>query len=47
MNPDIKDFYQFTVDDFELRNYKYGQDRYSGRNLDRVRSERHEHHSSR
>jgi len=24
MNPDIKDFYQFTVDDFELRNYKYG-----------------------
>lgn len=24
MNPDIKDFYEFTVDDFELRNYKYG-----------------------
>ncbi|HKL79942.1 MAG TPA: thymidylate synthase, partial [Mobilitalea sp.] len=24
MNPDIKDFYQFTVDDFELRNYKFG-----------------------
>jgi thymidylate synthase len=24
MNPDIKDFYKFTVDDFELRNYKFG-----------------------
>lgn len=24
MNPDIKDFYQFTVDDFELRNYQHG-----------------------
>lgn len=24
MNPDIKDFYQFTVDDFELRDYKFG-----------------------
>ncbi len=24
MNPDIKDFYQFRVEDFELRNYKYG-----------------------
>jgi thymidylate synthase len=24
MNPDIKDFYQFKVEDFELRNYKYG-----------------------
>jgi len=24
MNPDIKDFYEFRVEDFELRNYKYG-----------------------
>lgn len=24
INPEIKDFYEFTVDDFELRNYKYG-----------------------
>lgn len=24
MNPDVKDFYQFRVEDFELRNYKYG-----------------------
>lgn len=24
MNPDIKNFYDFTVDDFELENYKYG-----------------------
>lgn len=24
MNPDIKDFYKFTVTDFELRNYQYG-----------------------
>lgn len=24
MNPEINDFYQFTVDDFELRDYKYG-----------------------
>ncbi len=24
MNPEIKDFYQFTAADFELRNYKYG-----------------------
>ncbi len=24
MNPDIKDFYQFTVEDFELRNYQHG-----------------------
>ncbi|HKL79101.1 MAG TPA: thymidylate synthase [Mobilitalea sp.] len=24
MNPDIKDFYQFNVDDFELRDYKFG-----------------------
>lgn len=24
MNPEIKDFYQFTVDDFELRDYKFG-----------------------
>jgi thymidylate synthase len=24
INPKIKDFYQFTVDDFELRNYKHG-----------------------
>lgn len=24
INPEIKDFYQFTVDDFELRDYKYG-----------------------
>ncbi len=24
MNPDIKDFYAFTVDDFELENYQYG-----------------------
>ena len=24
MNPEVKDFYQFTVDDFELRNYKFG-----------------------
>lgn len=24
INPEIKDFYQFTVDDFELRNYKHG-----------------------
>ena len=23
MNPDVKDFYQFTVDDFELVNYNY------------------------
>lgn len=23
MNPDIKDFYQFTVDDFKLENYQY------------------------
>lgn len=24
MNPEIKDFYRFTVDDFELRDYNYG-----------------------
>ncbi len=24
MNPDVKDFYDFKVEDFELRNYKYG-----------------------
>jgi thymidylate synthase len=24
MNPEIKDFYKFTVDDFELRNYQFG-----------------------
>jgi thymidylate synthase len=24
MNPEIRDFYQFTVDDFELRNYRFG-----------------------
>lgn len=24
MNPDIKDFYQFRVEDFKLSNYKYG-----------------------
>jgi thymidylate synthase len=24
INPEIKDFYQFKVEDFELRNYKYG-----------------------
>ena len=24
MNPEIKDFYQFKAEDFELRNYKYG-----------------------
>lgn len=24
MNPDIKDFYQFTVNDFKLSNYKFG-----------------------
>ncbi len=24
MNPDVKDFYEFTVDDFELENYQYG-----------------------
>jgi len=24
MNPEIKDFYQFTADDFELRNYQFG-----------------------
>lgn len=24
MNPDIKDFYQFRAEDFEIRNYKYG-----------------------
>jgi thymidylate synthase len=24
MNPEIKDFYQFRVEDFELRNYKFG-----------------------
>ena len=24
MNPDIKDFYDFKVEDFELRDYKYG-----------------------
>ena len=24
MNPEIKDFYQFTVEDFALNNYKYG-----------------------
>jgi len=24
INPEIKDFYAFTVDDFELRNYKHG-----------------------
>ncbi|MDF2543233.1 MAG: thyA [Herbinix sp.] len=24
MNPNIKDFYSFTVDDFELENYKFG-----------------------
>lgn len=24
INPEIKDFYDFTVDDFELRNYKHG-----------------------
>jgi thymidylate synthase len=24
MNPEVKDFYEFTVDDFELRNYKFG-----------------------
>ena len=25
MNPDVKDFYEFTVDDFELEDYKDGQ----------------------
>lgn len=24
MNPKVKDFYEFTVDDFELENYQYG-----------------------
>ena len=24
MSPDVKDFYEFTVDDFELEDYKYG-----------------------
>ncbi|MBH1939441.1 thymidylate synthase [Mobilitalea sibirica] len=24
MNPDVKDFYQFKVEDFELRNYQHG-----------------------
>ena len=24
MDPDVKDFYEFTVDDFELEDYKYG-----------------------
>ena len=24
MTPDVKDFYEFTVDDFELEDYKYG-----------------------
>jgi len=24
INPEIKDFYEFTVDDFELRNYQHG-----------------------
>ena len=24
MNPEVKDFYKFTVDDFELRDYKFG-----------------------
>lgn len=24
MNPNVKDFYEFTVDDFELENYQYG-----------------------
>ncbi len=24
MNPDVKDFYEFTVDDFSLENYQYG-----------------------
>ncbi|NLK26800.1 MAG: thymidylate synthase [Clostridiales bacterium] len=24
INPEIKDFYEFTVNDFELRNYKFG-----------------------
>jgi thymidylate synthase len=24
MNPDVKDFYQFKVEDFELKNYKHG-----------------------
>ncbi|MDF2943429.1 MAG: thyA [Herbinix sp.] len=24
MNPEVKDFYEFTVDDFELRDYKFG-----------------------
>ena len=24
MNPEVKDFYQFTVDDFALRNYQFG-----------------------
>ncbi len=24
MNPEVKDFYSFTVDDFELRDYKFG-----------------------
>jgi thymidylate synthase len=24
INPDVKDFYQFRVEDFELRNYSYG-----------------------
>lgn len=24
MNPEVKDFYQFTVDDFQLLDYKYG-----------------------
>jgi len=24
INPEIKDFYAFTVDDFELRGYKHG-----------------------
>lgn len=25
INPDVKDFYRFTIDDFELVNYQYGE----------------------
>ncbi len=25
MNKDVKDFYDFTIDDFEVEDYKYGE----------------------
>ena len=28
INPDVKDFYDFTIDDFKLINYKHGDKLY-------------------